>query len=143
MARHALSKPRRRALLRAGLTLTALGAALGAGGTAAQAAAPAVPATGSDTADSTLGALGETASPALTSALGYGIAGALKPVTDLQIDPLANTGVDPLDNAVGAQIADFKPVTTALVTDPLTSGAALGDLPVIGQVTDLITPDLP
>ncbi|MFD5872439.1 hypothetical protein [Streptomyces sp. NPDC060322] len=140
MARHALSKPRHRALLRAGLTLTALGAALGTGGAAAQAAPlPATPATGSDTADSTLGAVGDAAAPALTSALGYGLAGAVKPVTDLQLDPLAGTGVDPLDNAVGAQIADFKPVTTALVTDPLTSGAALGDLPVVGQVTGLIT----
>ncbi|MDQ0794374.1 hypothetical protein [Streptomyces sp. B1I3] len=140
MARHALSKPRRRALLRAGLTLTALGAALGAGGAAAQAAPlPAAPATGSDTADSTLGAVHDAAAPALTSALGYGLAGAVSPVTDLQIDPLAGTGVDPLDNAVGAQIADFKPVTTALVTDPLTSGSALGDLPVVGEVTGLIT----
>ncbi|MER5895820.1 hypothetical protein [Streptomyces sp. NPDC001876] len=137
MARHALSKPRRRALLRAGLTLTALGAALGAGGAAAQAAPlPAAPATG---ADSTLGAVSDAAAPALTSALGYGLAGAVAPVTDLQLDPLAGTGVDPLDNAVGTQIADFKPVTTAVVTDPLTSGAALGDLPVVGQVTGLIT----
>ncbi|MET7370109.1 hypothetical protein ABZS61_30410 [Streptomyces sp. NPDC005566] len=137
MARHALSKPRRRALLRAGLTLTALGAALGAGGAAAQAAPlPAAPATG---ADSTLGAVSDAAAPALTSALGYGLAGAVAPVTDLQLDPLAGTGVDPLDNAVGTQVADFKPVTTAIVTDPLTSGAALGDLPVVGQVTGLIT----
>lgn len=137
MARHALSKPRRRALLRAGLTLTALGAALGAGGAAAQAAPlPAAPATG---ADSTLGAVSDAAAPALTSALGYGLAGAVAPVTDLQLDPLAGTGVDPLDNAVGTQVADFKPVTTAVVTDPLTSGAALGDLPVVGQMTGLIT----
>lgn len=137
MARHALSKPRRRALLRAGLTLTALGAALGAGGAAAQAAPlPAAPATG---ADSTLGAVSDAAAPALTSALGYGLAGAVAPVTDLQLDPLAGTGVDPLDNAVGTQVADFKPVTTAIVTDPLTSGAALGDLPVAGQMTGLVT----
>ncbi|GGY76076.1 hypothetical protein [Streptomyces nitrosporeus] len=139
MARHALSKPRRRGLLRAGLTLTALGAALGAGGAAQAASLPAVPATGSDTADSTLSAVGDAAAPAVTSALGYGLAGAVAPVTDLQLDPLAGTGVDPLDNAVGAQVADFKPVTTALVTDPLTSGAALGDLPLVGQAADLVT----
>ncbi|MFF9685053.1 hypothetical protein [Streptomyces sp. NPDC014623] len=140
MARHALSKPRHRALLRAGLTLTALGAALGAGGTAAQAAPlPATPATGADAADSTLGAVGEAAAPALNSALGYGLAGAVKPATDLQLDPLAGTGVDPLDNAVGTQVADFKPVTTALVTDPVTSGASLGDLPVAGEVTGMVT----
>ncbi|MGW0787141.1 hypothetical protein ACWD04_02550 [Streptomyces sp. NPDC002911] len=140
MARHALSKPRRRALLRAGLTLTALGAALGAGGAAAQAASlPAPPATGSDTADSTLAAVKEAAAPAVTSALGYGLAGAVEPVTELQLDPLAGTGVDPLDNAVGTQVADFKPVSTALVTDPVTSGAALGDLPVAGEATGLVT----
>ncbi|MYX71441.1 hypothetical protein, partial [Streptomyces sp. SID3915] len=96
-------------------------------------------ATGSDTADGTLGAVGDAAGPALNSALGYGLAGAVAPVTDLQLDPLAGTGADPLDNAVGAQIADFKPVTTAIVTDPLTSGGALADLPLVGKVTGLIT----
>ncbi|SCE53659.1 hypothetical protein GA0115235_12361, partial [Streptomyces sp. DpondAA-F4a] len=53
--------------------------------------------------------------------------------------PARRTGADPLDNAVGAQIADFKPVTTAIVTDPLTSGGALADLPLVGKVTGLIT----
>ncbi|MEV7722756.1 hypothetical protein AB0Q93_36800, partial [Streptomyces sp. NPDC088184] len=49
MARHAFSKSRRRALLRAGLTVTAVGAALGAGGAAAQAAPlPHVPVVGAD-----------------------------------------------------------------------------------------------
>ncbi|WP_326699477.1 hypothetical protein OG909_20625 [Streptomyces sp. NBC_01754] len=140
MARHALSKPRRRVLLRAGLTLTAVGAALGAGGAAAQAAPlPAVPATGSETVDGTLGAVGDAATPAVTSALGHGLVGAVAPVADLQLDPLAGTGVDPLDNAVGTQVADFKPVTTKLLTDPLTSGGSLGDLPLVGQVTGLIT----
>ncbi|MEV6472396.1 hypothetical protein AB0M77_09185, partial [Streptomyces sp. NPDC051657] len=33
-------------------------------------------------------------------------------LADLQLHPLANTGVDPLDNAVGTQVADFKPLTT-------------------------------
>ncbi|MEU8705102.1 hypothetical protein [Streptomyces sp. NPDC048565] len=141
MARHALSKSRHRTLLRTGLTLTALGAALGAGGAAAAQAAPlpALPATGADTADGALASVGDAAEPALNSVLGYGIVGAVKPVTELQLDPLAGTGVDPLDNAVGTQIADFKPVTTALVTDPITGGAALGDLPVVGEVTGLIT----
>lgn len=140
MARHALSAPsriRHGILLRAGLTVTAVGAALGAGGAAAQAAPmPTAPATG---ADSTLGAVTGTAGPALTGALGYSLAGGIAPVTDLQLDPLAGTGVDPLDNAVGTQVADFKPLTTAVVTDPLTSGGAISDLPVAGQVTGLIT----
>lgn len=133
MARHALSKSRRRALLRAGLTVTAVGAALGAGGAAAQAAPlPAVPAAGSDS--SGLGAATDAAGGALGQALDSSIA----PVTHLRLDPLAGTGTDPLDNAVGTQIADFKPVSTALVTDPLTSGGALKDLPVVGQVTGLL-----
>ena len=47
-------------------------------------------------------------------------AGQLK---SLQLNPLANTGVDPLDNAVGTQVADFKPVSTTAVTGPLVTGA--------------------
>ncbi|MET7786402.1 hypothetical protein ABZS93_07200 [Streptomyces sp900116325] len=127
MARHALSRSRRRALLRAGLTVTAVGAALGAGGAAAQAAPlPVVPASG---ADSSLDAVGGA-----TGALGP----AVSPLTQLQLDPLANTGVDPLANGVGTQVADFKPLSTGVVTDPLTSGGALKDLPVVGQVTGLL-----
>ncbi|HEY9439893.1 MAG TPA: hypothetical protein VIS29_14840, partial [Streptomyces sp.] len=90
-------------------------------------------------ADSTLGAVGDAAAPALTSALGYSLAGAAAPVTDLRIDPLAGTEADPLDNAVGTQIADFKPVTTAIVTGPLASGAALRDLPVVGRAAGLLS----
>ncbi|MGW6902700.1 hypothetical protein [Streptomyces sp. NBC_01727] len=127
MARHALSRSRRRALLRAGLTVTAVGAALGAGGAAAQAAPlPVAPASG---ADSSLEAVGGA-----TGALGH----AVSPLTQLQLDPLANTGVDPLANGVGTQVADFKPLSTGVVTDPLTSGGALKDLPVVGQVTGLL-----
>lgn len=136
MARHTHSKSRRRALLRAGLTLTAVGAALGAGGAAAQAAPlPVAPLPG---ADSALGEAGQAAGNAATGALGHSLAAAVGPVTSLQLDPLAKTGTDPLDNAVGTQIADFKPVSTAAVTDPLTSGGALKDLPLVGQVTGLL-----
>ncbi|MDQ0986575.1 hypothetical protein [Streptomyces sp. V2I9] len=132
-------KPERRALLRAGLTLTALGAALGAG--AGSAGAVQLPAVSEvpDQGTSALKAVGETAAPAVTSALGTSLASSVAPVTDLQLDPLANTGVDPLDNAVGTQIADFKPVTTAIVTGPIASGASLSELPVVGQVTGLVT----
>ncbi|MEU6920595.1 hypothetical protein [Streptomyces sp. NPDC046631] len=132
MARHAFSRSRRRALLRAGLTVTAVGAALGAGGAAAQAAPlPHVPVVG---ADSSLGAAGEAAGGAVTGALGHSLRGAVAPVTHLRLDPLAGTGTDPLNNAVGTQIADFKPISTAAVTDPLTSGGALKDLPLVGSL---------
>ncbi|MFJ1618284.1 MULTISPECIES: hypothetical protein [unclassified Streptomyces] len=136
MARHALSTSRRRALLRAGLTVTAVGAALGAGGAAAQAAPlPLVPATGADTG---LGAAGEAATGAVTGALGHSLRSGIAPVTHLRLDPLAGTGTDPLDNAVGTQVADFKPLSTSAVTDPLTSGGALKDLPVVGQAAAVL-----
>ncbi|THA32340.1 hypothetical protein E6R18_14105 [Streptomyces sp. A1277] len=136
MARHALSKSRRRTLLRAGLTVTAVGAALGAGGAAAQAAPlPVVQATGTDTS---LGDATEAAGGAVTGALGQSLDSGIAPVTHLRLDPLAGTGVDPLDNAVGTQVADFKPLSTALVTDPVTSGGALKDLPVVGQAVDAL-----
>ncbi|MFE5092922.1 hypothetical protein ACFRCI_21815 [Streptomyces sp. NPDC056638] len=131
MARHALSKSRRRTLLRAGLTVTAVGAALGAGGAAAQAAPlPLAPAAG---ADSSLGGVGEA-----TGMLGHSLKNGIAPVTHLPLDPMAGTGVDPLDNEVATQVADFKPVSTAAVTDPLTSGGGLKDLPVAGQAAGVL-----
>ena len=81
-----------------------------------------------------LGAVGEATGGA-TGALGHG---GLARSRSLQLDPLADTGVDPLDNAVGTQVADFKPLSTGVATDPLTSGGALKDLPVVGQVTGLL-----
>lgn len=84
-------------------------------------------------ADSSLGAVGDAAGGA-TGALGH----AVSPVTQLQLDPLAGTGVDPLANGVGTQVADFKPLSTGVATDPLTSGGALKDLPVVGQVAGLL-----
>ncbi|MCM2412146.1 MULTISPECIES: hypothetical protein [unclassified Streptomyces] len=136
MARHALSKSRRRALLRAGLTVTAVGAALGAGGAAAQAAP--LPATSAAGTESGVSEAVDATGGALTGALGTSLDSGIAPVTHLRLDPLAGTGTDPLDNAVGTQVADFKPVSTALVTDPLTSGGALKDLPLVGQVTGLV-----
>ncbi|GAA2980576.1 hypothetical protein K388_00769 [Streptomyces sp. KhCrAH-43] len=134
MARHALSKSRRRTLLRAGLTVTAVGAALGAGGAAAQAAPlPVVQETGTD---AVLGEATGATGNAVTGALGQALGNSIAPVTQLRLDPLAGTGTDPLNNAVGTQVADFKPLSTALVTDPLTSGGALKDLPLAGPVVD-------
>ncbi|MEU2245467.1 hypothetical protein [Streptomyces sp. NPDC019224] len=134
MARHALSKSRHRALLRAGLTVTAVGAAFGAGGAAAQAAPlPVVQETGTETV---LGEAAGATGGAVTGALGHAVENGIAPVTHLRLDPLAGTGTDPLDNAVGTQVADFKPISTALVTDPLTSGGAIKDLPVVGPVVE-------
>ncbi|QNP64933.1 hypothetical protein [Streptomyces genisteinicus] len=130
MARHAAPSPRRGTLLRAGLTVAAAGAALGAGAASAQAAPAPVG------AESVLGAvpLGAATGLAANSVAGVG------ELKSLQLHPLANTGVDPLDNAVGTQVADFQPVSTALVTDNITRGQALEDLPVAGPVAQGLLP---
>ncbi|WP_093799373.1 hypothetical protein [Streptomyces sp. Wb2n-11] len=127
MARHTSSGSRRCALLRVGLAVTAAGAALAAGGGAAQAAG--APPEGSGAA-----ATGR----ALAEGLGHAAAGGAAPVKTLPLNPMAGTGVDPLDNSVGTRVADFEPVGTAAVTAPLTRGDALQDLPAAGPATDLL-----
>ncbi|MEU6391498.1 hypothetical protein [Streptomyces sp. NPDC046939] len=135
MARHAARKNpttthgTRRALLRAGLTVTAAGAVVGAGAVTASAA----PAPAPDAA-SGLGMPVQVVTQALTASTTHG----LGPVKNLQLDPLAGTGADPLDNAVGAQLADFKPVSTALLTGPITSGSSLSELPLVGTATGVL-----
>ncbi|MEU7445823.1 hypothetical protein ACIPPN_04745 [Streptomyces diastaticus] len=135
MARHAApSRPiAPRALLRAGLTLGALGAALTAGAGAAQAAEEQPGAATGETLSAVTGAAG-IAAGALDSATTH----SLGPVKDLQINPLAGTGTDPLDNTVGTQVADFQPVSTAALTGPLSDGGSLTDLPLVGQVAGLL-----
>ncbi|MEU0372760.1 hypothetical protein ABZ070_21330, partial [Streptomyces sp. NPDC006283] len=76
---------------------------------------------------------------AVTGLVGNSVNG-VGELKSLQLDPLANTGVDPLDNAVGTQVADFKPVSTALATDHITKGQALEDLPVAGPVAGTLLP---
>ncbi|UNO40233.1 hypothetical protein [Streptomyces sp. MST-110588] len=66
------------------------------------------------------------------------LSGGARPVKDFHLDPLAGTGTDPLNNTLGTQIADFKPLTTAIVTKPVTDGGALRDLPVTGMALDLL-----
>ncbi|MFF1417374.1 hypothetical protein [Streptomyces sp. NPDC058280] len=133
MARHAAPTSPRRTLLRAGLTVTAAGAALGLGGAAAQAAEPAAlaPATGTDTASAVMG-------QDLSDALGHGTTGAVTPAKRLKLNPLAGTGVDPLDNSVGTQVADFKPLSTTMVTGPVTRGGTLTDLPAAGPAAGML-----
>ncbi len=132
MARHAV--PRRRAaqrgLLRSGLALTVAGIGLGAGG-AATATAVSLPGGGAAT-------LGELDPRAAAQGAGVGLHHALAPAKDAKLDPLAGTGVDPLSNTVGTQVADFKPVSTKSVTGPLTQGGSLRTLPVIGKVASLL-----
>ncbi|QXE35062.1 hypothetical protein KQY30_13065 [Streptomyces sp. GMY02] len=134
MARHTASPSTRRALLRAGLTVTAAGAALGLGGAAAQASS-------APDNDSQLAAAGTASTQALTGALTHSTTGALAPITKLRLNPLSGTGVDPLDNAVGTQVADFKPVSTAPLTAPLTKGTgSLQGFPVVGPLLGALLP---
>ncbi|WP_052864056.1 hypothetical protein [Streptomyces niger] len=119
-----------RGLLRAGLAVSVAGAALAAGASTATAAdGKSKPASLEDikaATSSTVGALQQ----ATSSGLGT--------VKSLHLNPLSGTGSDPLDNAVGTQIADFKPFSTAALTAPLSHGAALGQLPVVGPVTQTL-----
>ncbi|MGW5774645.1 hypothetical protein [Streptomyces sp. NPDC003863] len=132
MARHAQPRTSRRsALLRAGLGVTAAGAAVLGAGAVAQAAAP-VPLPVDSLTRTDAGAAGAGALGGVTQGVG--------PLTRLQLDPLANTGVDPLDNGLGTQVADFKPVGTNLVTDHVTKGGAVADLPVVGGLTRGLLP---
>ncbi|MEV0324012.1 hypothetical protein ACIBKX_11630 [Streptomyces sp. NPDC050658] len=132
MARHTAGpKSLTRALVRVGLTVTVAGAALGAGGAGSAGAAP-EPAAPSATDDVSAAGAG------LLQAVQGATASGLGPAKDLKLNPLAGTGVDPLDNAVGTRIADFKPISTAAVTGPLAGGDSLDELPLVGPATGLL-----
>ena len=132
--RHARKNDSRRTarlFARAGLMAGAAGAVVGAaGGTAAAAPGP-LPSTVHTTAlDKPAG--DPAAGPA------SGVTGVTRTVKNLQPDPLANTHVDPVDNSVGTSVADFKPVSTAMVTGPLARGKKIGELPVVGRAMDVL-----
>ncbi|MFD6972459.1 MULTISPECIES: hypothetical protein [unclassified Streptomyces] len=114
MARHAApSAPNR--LRTAGLTLSMAGAALALSAGGAQASELDVPAA---------------------------LAGVTDPIANLKVNPLAHTGVDPLDNGVATKVADFPSVGTGMVTGILTQGPSVGELPT-AAVSSLLGPVLP
>ncbi|MEU7422714.1 hypothetical protein ACGFX8_30135 [Streptomyces sp. NPDC048362] len=114
---------------RALIALSAAGAVLGAG--AATASAASVPALGLNYRPTNLGNIDPQAGlKAVTGTVGY-VTGA---AADLKPNPLAGTGVDPLDNGVGTQLADFRPVTSRMLTAPVAQARSLGAVPVLGQV---------
>ncbi|MFB7573631.1 hypothetical protein [Streptomyces sp. NPDC056165] len=127
MARHASShhSTARRVLV----AVATAGAALGVG--AATASADILPGGGEGRL---LGSLGkgdpQTGVQALTGTVGHttGTVTALKP------NPLAGTGVDPLDNGVGTQLADFQPVGSKMLTGPVAQAPSVGAVPVVGQL---------
>lgn len=60
---------------------------------------------------------------------GAALVGAVK---YLPVNPFAHTNVNPLDNSVGSQVADFQPVSTAMLTGPLAGSRSVEELPVVG-----------
>ncbi|UUU31308.1 hypothetical protein JIX56_16140 [Streptomyces sp. CA-210063] len=127
-----LSAPQDSTARRALLAVTTVGVALGAGaGTAAASdgAAPLVDVV--RTRPASLGKIDPQAGlQALTATVGY-VTG---PVAGLKPNPLAGTGVDPLDNGVGTQLADFRPLTSTALTRPVAQAPSVGSIPVVGQV---------
>ncbi|WP_333741041.1 hypothetical protein [Streptomyces sp. IBSBF 2806] len=59
-------------------------------------------------------------------------------VSGLKPNPLAGTGVDPLDNGVGTQLADFRPLTSQMLTGPVAQAQSIGSIPVVGDVTKVL-----
>lgn len=136
-ARHARTVPHppppfARNLVRVGLTVSA-GAALVAGSAAGASAAGAGQARAQFGRTDVLAAVEGT-----HIALEKSLEGLTPVLKNLPTDPLANTGVDPLDNGARTQVADFKPVGTSLATDPLAKGGHVGDLPVVGAAANLL-----
>ncbi|MFF7900603.1 hypothetical protein ACFZCV_17680 [Streptomyces sp. NPDC007920] len=126
MARHAsLSRSTARRTL---VAVATAGAALGVGATAAS--AEILPGGGEGHLLSSLGrADTQSGVRALTGTVGHttGTVAALKP------NPLAGTGVDPLDNGVGTRLADFRPVSSQALTGPVAQAPSVGAVPVVGQ----------
>ncbi|MBV1935457.1 hypothetical protein [Streptomyces sp. BV286] len=132
MARHSASQnpTARRALL----ALTTAGIAVGAG--AASAVADTDPVLDVvRTRPTSMGNIDPQAGlQALTGTVGY-VTG---PVAGLKPNPLAGTGVDPLDNGLATQVADFPPLATTMLTAPVAQAQSLGSVPVLGPATGLL-----
>lgn len=67
----------------------------------------------------------------LTGAVGH-VTG---PAAGLRPNPLAGTGADPLDNSVGIQLADFRPMTSHMLTGPVAQARSIGSIPVLREAT--------
>ncbi|MFF7389570.1 hypothetical protein ACFZAE_14160 [Streptomyces scabiei] len=130
MARHSAlqNTTARRAMLAAATAGVALGAGAGTA-VAADEAAPVVDVL--RTRPTSLGKIDPQAGlQALTGTVGY-VTG---PVAGLKPNPLAGTGVDPLDNGVGTQLADFQPLQSTALTGPVAQAPSIGSIPLVGQV---------
>ncbi|WP_112469600.1 hypothetical protein [Streptomyces triticisoli] len=123
MARHASSS--RSTARRALLAAATAGVALGAG--AATASADVLPAAGGG---HRLGQADPQAAVGTLTGTAHHVTG---PVVGLKPNPLAGTGVDPLDNSVGTQVADFRPADSKMLTGPVAQAPSVGSIPVAGQ----------
>ncbi|MEU8653287.1 hypothetical protein [Streptomyces sp. NPDC048737] len=133
MARHA--SPHSPTAQRALIALATVGVALGAGATTASADEAGTLTGALHTRPTSLGDVDPQAGlRALTGTVGY-VTG---PLADLKPNPLAGTGVDPLDNGVGTQLGDFRPLTSQALTGPVAQAPSIGSVPVLGQVTGLL-----
>ncbi|PZH00548.1 hypothetical protein C1I97_23230 [Streptomyces sp. NTH33] len=129
MARHASvpsvpSVPRSTAR-RALLAVATAGVALGVGATTAS--ADVLPAAGGG---HRIGQADPQAAVRTLTGTAHHVTG---PVVGLKPNPLAGTGVDPLDNGVGTQVADFRPLDTRMLTGPVAQAPSIGGIPVAGQ----------
>ncbi|MDT0387254.1 hypothetical protein [Streptomyces sp. DSM 41921] len=133
MARH--DSPKKPTARRALALLATAGAALGAGTTTAAADTTSLLGV-VNTRPTDLGRIDpQSGLQATTGTLGY-VTG---PVAGLKPNPLAGTGVDPLDNGVGTQLADFKPMTSQALTGPVAQAQSIAGIPVVGQVAGLLS----
>ncbi|MFE7857516.1 hypothetical protein ACIRP3_21690 [Streptomyces sp. NPDC101209] len=121
---------------RALVALATAGVALGAGAATASAADTEPLVDVLHTRPTSLGKIDpQSGVQALTGTVGY-VTG---PVAGLKPNPLAGTGVDPLDNGVGTQLADFKALDTQMLTAPVAQASSIGSIPVLGQATGLLS----
>ncbi|CAL9441992.1 hypothetical protein SUDANB6_02259 [Streptomyces sp. enrichment culture] len=140
MARHAIPRtpvPRTPVARRALAVLATASAALGAGAAAAFAAPaqPAAPGGVTHTRPAPTDAAGPRTGLEATAGTVRHVAG---PVAGLRPNPLAGTGADPLDNGVGTQVADFKPLDSRTVTGPVTQAPSVGGVPAVGRAAGLL-----
>ncbi|AZM64552.1 MULTISPECIES: hypothetical protein [unclassified Streptomyces] len=90
------------------------------------------------TAGAALGAGATTAAAVETGVLPDNAGQVVGTVADLKPNPLAGTGVDPLDNGLRTQVADFRAVDSRAVTGPVAQAPSVGGIPGAGQVTELL-----
>jgi len=132
MARH--TSPQHPNAQRALVALATAGVALGAG--AATAAADTAPVV--DVMRTRPTSLGKSDPAAGLQAMTGTVGHVTGPIAGLKPNPLAGTGVDPLDNGVATQFADFQPVASKTLTAPVAEAESISRVPVAGQALGVL-----